>query len=65
MYVDDNKTVAAPEPDPSKQAHELLPASPVLKGDWVLFHPVYTPEELKAVEVSSMPPIFIPAISDR
>lgn len=21
-------------------------------GDWVLFHPVYTPEELKAVEVS-------------
>ena len=21
-------------------------------GDWVLFHPVYTPEELRAVEVS-------------
>ncbi|KAG6831006.1 hypothetical protein H0H87_006579 [Tephrocybe sp. NHM501043] len=23
----------------------------MLRGDWVLFHPVYTPEELKAVEV--------------
>jgi hypothetical protein len=23
-----------------------------INGDWVLFHPVYTPEELKAVEVS-------------
>ena len=22
-------------------------------GDWVLFHPVYTPSELKAVEVGS------------
>jgi hypothetical protein len=24
---------------------------PMVRGDWVLFHPVYTPEELKAVEV--------------
>lgn len=24
----------------------------MVRGDWVLFHPVYTPEELKAVEVS-------------
>ncbi|KAJ7171208.1 alternative oxidase-domain-containing protein [Mycena filopes] len=24
---------------------------PTMRGDWVLFHPVYTPEELKAVEV--------------
>ena len=23
-----------------------------IKGDWVLFHPVYTPEELRAVQVS-------------
>ena len=26
----------------------------VVKGDWVLFHPVYSPSELKAVEVSSI-----------
>ncbi|EIN12586.1 alternative oxidase [Punctularia strigosozonata HHB-11173 SS5] len=25
-----------------------------IKGDWVLFHPVYTPEELKAVEVINL-----------
>lgn len=25
----------------------------MVRGDWVLFHPVYTPEELKAVDVSS------------
>jgi len=24
----------------------------MVRGDWVLFHPVYSPEELKAVEVS-------------
>jgi hypothetical protein len=23
----------------------------MVRGDWVLFHPVYTPEEMKAVEV--------------
>lgn len=23
----------------------------MVKGDWVLFHPVYTPQELHAVEV--------------
>lgn len=50
--ADDKKTV--PTPEPSKQSHELLPAQPVLRGDWVLFHPVYTPEELKAVEVSGV-----------
>lgn len=37
-------------------AGDLLP-SPTpptqhIKGDWVLFHPVYTPDELKAVKVS-------------
>lgn len=26
-------------------------AVPIVRGDWVLFHPVYTLEELKAVEV--------------
>lgn len=26
-------------------------APPAVHGDWVLFHPVYTPEELRAVEV--------------
>jgi hypothetical protein len=26
----------------------------MVRGDWVLFHPVYTPEELKAVEVHSL-----------
>lgn len=25
-----------------------------VRGDWVLFHPVYTPEELKAVEVRAV-----------
>jgi hypothetical protein len=24
----------------------------MVRGDWVLFHPVYTSEEIKAVEVS-------------
>ena len=26
-----------------------------LRGDWVLFHPVYTPEELRSVEVRHLP----------
>lgn len=26
---------------------------PEMKGDWVLFHPVYSPEELRSVEVST------------
>jgi hypothetical protein len=26
----------------------------MFKGDWVLFHPVYTPQELKAVEVAML-----------
>jgi hypothetical protein len=37
-------------------AGDLLPSpttpTQLIKGDWVLFHPVYTPDELKAVEVS-------------
>jgi hypothetical protein len=26
----------------------------IVKGDWVLFHPVYTPKELTSVEVSAL-----------
>jgi ubiquinol oxidase len=37
-------------------AEDLMPSPTTstqqINGDWVLFHPVYTPEELKAVEVS-------------
>ena len=29
----------------------VKPTGPGDRGDWVLFHPVYTPSELKAVEV--------------
>lgn len=30
----------------------MPPESQKITGDWVLFHPVYTPSELKAVDVS-------------
>ena len=37
----------------------LIPVSPTtaeeVRGDWVLFHPVYTPEELRSVEVRDQP----------
>jgi hypothetical protein len=36
-------------------AGDVLPSpssTQQIKGDWVLFHPVYSPEELKAVDVS-------------
>jgi hypothetical protein len=39
----------------NNDAEDVLPppsTTPEIKGDWVLFHPVYSPEELKAVEVS-------------
>ena len=47
-----------PGPCADNDAGDLLPspspsATPEIKGDWVLFHPVYSPEELTAVEVSS------------
>lgn len=42
-------------------AGDLLPppssSTQQINGDWVLFHPVYSPEELKAVEVSHGDPI--------
>jgi hypothetical protein len=37
-------------------AGDVLPppsSTQQINGDWVLFHPVYSPEELKAVDVSS------------
>ncbi|PCH40100.1 mitochondrial alternative oxidase [Wolfiporia cocos MD-104 SS10] len=41
---------APPEAVHSKdQAGALI--TPEIKGDWVLFHPVYSPEELKSVDV--------------
>lgn len=30
----------------------ISPSDNVHTGDWVLFHPVYTPEELKSVQVN-------------
>ena len=42
-------------------AGDLLPPPSTTQqiiGDWVLFHPVYSPEELKAVEVSHGGPII-------
>jgi ubiquinol oxidase len=36
--------------------------SKVHVGDWVLFHPVYTPEELKAVDVSRPLCIYLPCV---
>ena len=45
----------------SKNAPENVPATvkndahDEFKGDWVLFHPVYSPEELHAVTVSRIP----------
>ena len=48
---DDSKAVSVPDP-----SNKPLGQPPVLKGDWVLFHPVYTPEELRAVEVGDVLP---------
>lgn len=41
--------VTASAPQLADKATEVGP--PLIRGDWVLFHPVYTPEELRAVEV--------------
>ena len=30
---------------------DVAPAEVEVKGDWVLFHPVYSPEEVKSVNV--------------
>ncbi|KAJ7061338.1 alternative oxidase-domain-containing protein [Mycena amicta] len=53
-----SSTKSAVHDDPNKASHSPLttpgPVSTVptmVRGDWVLFHPVYSHEELKAVEV--------------
>lgn len=35
----------------SEYAKQKIRERPESRGDWVLFHPVYTPSELKAVQV--------------
>jgi len=44
----DNSSPALTKPDGVSTVPTMV------RGDWVLFHPVYTPEELKAVEVSAL-----------
>ena len=39
---------------PPKAPVPVSPTDNAIKGDWVLFHPVYTPEELRSVEVRSI-----------
>ncbi|KAJ3568113.1 hypothetical protein NP233_g5925 [Leucocoprinus birnbaumii] len=50
---EDRATPAKPGVDPSEltkpSAASTVPT--MVRGDWVLFHPVYSPEELKAVQV--------------
>ncbi|THH16546.1 hypothetical protein EW146_g4094 [Bondarzewia mesenterica] len=43
--------------DRSPPTKEIIqpPGEVEVKGDWVLFHPVYSPEELKAVEARTSP----------
>ena len=51
---------------PSAMAAQGASEVEEIKGDWVLFHPVYTPDELKAVEVSLLTVLHHPTvISDR
>lgn len=44
-FVEDMPASQLTKPD----AVSTVPS--MVHGDWVLFHPAYTPEELKAVEV--------------
>ncbi|KAF7797429.1 hypothetical protein EIP86_008624 [Pleurotus ostreatoroseus] len=37
--------------DTTLTREDAVSTVPEFKGDWVLFHPVYSPEELKAVQV--------------
>ena len=45
------ESVKSPQPQLTKVIG-VSTVPPMVHGDWVLFHPVYTQEELKAVEVS-------------
>ena len=52
-YIDDSKKVEKkPQALTTNDAVSTLPTGPHVTGDWVLFHPVYSPEELRAIEVS-------------
>lgn len=53
MFVEDMAPAAgSPEMKPGEVVNTSVPSSEV-RGDWVLFHPVYSREELHSVEVSS------------
>lgn len=46
----------------TKEGNVTAAAPAVVNGDWVLFHPVYTPQELQAVEVGISDPLhYAPA----
>jgi hypothetical protein len=47
----------APTVQVAAPVHTSVTSTP-MTGDWVLFHPVYTPEELRAVEVCLIPPTY-------
>ena len=52
-----------PEDLPPKTLVPAVSNTGELRGDWVLFHPVYTPEELRSVEVRDLlcsPSLYIP-----
>jgi hypothetical protein len=40
-----------PEKGEASTKPDIATGTPAIHGDWVLFHPVYTPEELRAVKV--------------
>ncbi|KAF7325161.1 Alternative oxidase [Mycena kentingensis (nom. inval.)] len=50
----------APESGSPLTTHNAASTVPHMRGDWVLFHPVYTSDELKAVEVLHKDPTNIP-----
>lgn len=48
--TDDPTTSTAKSPLTKNDAVSTVPT--MVRGDWVLFHPVYSPEELRAVQVT-------------
>ncbi|KZT40661.1 AOX, alternative oxidase mitochondrial precursor [Sistotremastrum suecicum HHB10207 ss-3] len=46
-----NDTRSIPPKSDILTKHDAVSTVPDVRGDWVLFHPVYSPEELKAIEV--------------
>lgn len=45
---------ASSSPSPLATPDAVSTVPEMVRGDWVLFHPVYSPDELKAVEVGSL-----------